>query len=91
MLEPGHRQIPGTLLQNGNYLGDGVALLNPDGKGSFQMTSEPQPLQPNAAHTLRDVGGHYWPLDSVSQSTNADASHYELTHSIEFAEIAIEP
>ena len=90
-LEPGNRLIPGALLQNGNHLGEGVALLNPDGKGTFQMTSPPQLLQPDAAHTIKDHAGNFWPLDSVSPSTNADETHFELTHSIEFAEIAVQP
>ena len=89
-IEPGHRLIRGTLLQNGNFFGDGVALLNPDGKGSFQMITPLQALQPDACHAVKDVQGYMWPLDSLAPSTNGETTHYDLTHSIQFGEIAIE-
>jgi hypothetical protein len=88
-IEPGQRVIRGTLLQNGNFFGDGEARLNMNGTGSFQMTTVLQSLQPNAAHVVRDREGHLWPLDSLLNSSEEDARHYELTHSIDFGEIAI--
>jgi hypothetical protein len=88
-IEPGHRLIRGTLLQNGVFFGDGIALLNPDGRGSFQLITPLMSLHPDAAHAVKDAEGYMWPLDSLAPSANGDTSHYDLTHSIQFGESPI--
>ena len=79
--------IVGSLLEDGEYLTEGVAILHPAGTGTFQVAEPPVTPRPEGNHVIKDLDGKLWPVANLSVDSDSTKPHYKLTHTIRYFEV----
>lgn len=86
-IQPEDQMIVGTLLEDGEYLTEGVAVLHPAGTGTFQVAEPPVTPRPEGNHVIKDLAGKLWPIGNLSIENDSTVPHYKLTHTITYFEV----
>jgi hypothetical protein len=90
-LEPDDQTIEGTLLEDGEPLATGVAVLHSAGSGSFECAEPPAVPAAEAKHVIRDLQGRLWPVADVCIESEGPVSlRYKLTHTIVYFEVPLD-
>ena len=88
-MKPEDQTIVGSLLENGECLASGVAVLHPAGIGTFQVAEPPVAPKPGANHVIRDLHGNLWPVADLAIEADSPTPQYKLTHTITYFEVPI--